>query len=533
MSSAFIDPATLPHTGGGVLQLCSLILVYGYILCTASGWIGDGSELLLLIPSVAGVVGSVVLPILGAVPDGAIVLFSGMGPDAQNQLNIGIGALAGSTVMLLTVPWALCIIAGRVHLDAKGQGLYNARPKLRDNQFSGTGVTCNTEVIFYAAKWMIITSVSLLIVQGSAFAYHCGTYVEVQKKLCMQVSERQYALLALATSLIGFIGYCYDQLRLGNSQKEEKLDAVRKKALTNGQITLRGIFATEGGLQESSYGTIESKPSEAFRSVCKVKFQSYDTDGSNTINSQELVALLKDLGEAQDVRRGTLSKLIKGMDKDGSGSIEFEEFVTAMHQYVHQGKFFAEEDGAKEDEKEEGDSEEETEIPDDLINMPVDQQRRRIVMRSCFWMFSGVAVVLIFSDPLVDVLGELGDRLGVSPFYISFVFCPLASNASEIIASYRYAQKKTAKTMTVSFSALLGAAIMNNTFCLLIFLILIVSKQLIWEFSAETLCILFVEVCMYFVATRNNHPTWMALVVLALFPISLIIVVVAEKAGLN
>ena len=64
--------------------------------------ISDGSELLLLIPSIAGIVGSCVLPILGAVPDGMIVLFSGMGPDAQNQLDVGVGALAGSTIMYET-----------------------------------------------------------------------------------------------------------------------------------------------------------------------------------------------------------------------------------------------------------------------------------------------------------------------------------------------------------------------------------------------------------------------------------------------
>ena len=34
----------------------------------------------------ANLVGSVVLPVLGAVPDGMMVLFSGMGPDAQNQV---------------------------------------------------------------------------------------------------------------------------------------------------------------------------------------------------------------------------------------------------------------------------------------------------------------------------------------------------------------------------------------------------------------------------------------------------------------
>ena len=35
---------------------------------------------------------------------GAIMLFSGLGPDAQSQLSVGVGALAGSTIMLLTVP---------------------------------------------------------------------------------------------------------------------------------------------------------------------------------------------------------------------------------------------------------------------------------------------------------------------------------------------------------------------------------------------------------------------------------------------
>ena len=38
--------------------------------------------------------------LLAAVPDGAIVLFSGLGADAQEQLNVGIGTLAGSSIMV-------------------------------------------------------------------------------------------------------------------------------------------------------------------------------------------------------------------------------------------------------------------------------------------------------------------------------------------------------------------------------------------------------------------------------------------------
>jgi hypothetical protein len=65
----------------------------------------------------AGIVGCLVLPILGTVPDALIILASGIGPNAQQQLNVGVGALAGSTIMLLTLPWALSILYGRVNLD--------------------------------------------------------------------------------------------------------------------------------------------------------------------------------------------------------------------------------------------------------------------------------------------------------------------------------------------------------------------------------------------------------------------------------
>lgn len=84
----FIDPASLPVGSGGFCQIMFLFCVYGYILAFASDMISNGSDLLLLVPEYAGVVGSIVLPVLGAVPDGMLILFSGMGDDAQNQLSV-------------------------------------------------------------------------------------------------------------------------------------------------------------------------------------------------------------------------------------------------------------------------------------------------------------------------------------------------------------------------------------------------------------------------------------------------------------
>jgi hypothetical protein len=102
-SSIFIDPDSFPDTWCGALQLAQLFLAYCAILYIGCNMISDGAELLMLMPY-SKLVGSVILPILGAVPDGAIVLFSGIGPDAQTNLDVGVGALAGSTVMLITIP---------------------------------------------------------------------------------------------------------------------------------------------------------------------------------------------------------------------------------------------------------------------------------------------------------------------------------------------------------------------------------------------------------------------------------------------
>ncbi|CAK0909103.1 unnamed protein product [Prorocentrum cordatum] len=99
--------------GASLDQLGFMTVVYGYILMQGASLIGSGSELLLLVPRLAPLVGSVVLPVLGAVPDGMMVLMSGSGPDAQNEVAVGVGALAGSTIMLLTLPWFLAVYAGR------------------------------------------------------------------------------------------------------------------------------------------------------------------------------------------------------------------------------------------------------------------------------------------------------------------------------------------------------------------------------------------------------------------------------------
>jgi len=50
-------------------------------------------------------------------------------------------------------------------------------------------------------------------------------------------------------------------------------------------------------------------------------------------------------------------------------------------------------------------------------------------------MICGTIIVLIFSDPMVDVLGRFGELTKIEAFFVSFILAPLASNAPEILAS--------------------------------------------------------------------------------------------------
>jgi len=100
-----------------------LMAIYGYILSKGSAWIADGAELLTnVLPG--ALVGGLILPVLGAVPDAAIVIASCVGSsdseEVQRQVMVGVGTLAGSTVMLLTIPILGTMWLARCNIGAGG-----------------------------------------------------------------------------------------------------------------------------------------------------------------------------------------------------------------------------------------------------------------------------------------------------------------------------------------------------------------------------------------------------------------------------
>mmetsp|Transcript_26064 Transcript_26064/g.53313 ORF Transcript_26064/g.53313 Transcript_26064/m.53313 type:complete len:314 (-) Transcript_26064:1503-2444(-) len=284
---------------------------------------------------------------------------------------------------------------------------------------------------------------------------------------------------------------------------------------------------------------------EYLKGILSESFHLYDRDNSGCLGKKEFSLFLKDFHES--ISDDQLEDIFRQFDLDGNGAIDMPEFICACYVIIRQANradvgmdtsprnYTASQEVGKnilhDDECDE--SEEEEEIPEDLTSLSPNEQQRAIKRRAFGMLFLGTALVLMFSDPMVDVLAEVAVRLNIPAFYVSFVLAPLASNASEVIASQYYAAKKTRKTITVALTALEGAASMNNTFCLSIFMALIYFRGLAWQYSAETIAIISVQLAMGLLAMKDKMSTSTGFLVLAIFPLSVVIVAILEYMGLN
>lgn len=553
-------------------QLLFLTAVYGYCLFQGSSLISDGSELLLLVPSVAGMVGSIVLPILGAVPDSLMILFSGTGDKAQEKLGVGVGALAGSTIMLLTFPWFLSIFGGRVNLDPQtGLPIYS-RPASFDPIREGRAWEK-----LYPANWLSLRGTGVastrhvrtnaIFMMGSALLY---LVIQLPALIITPDSLTTFALVGTIACLAMFVLYIWDQYKASkasDSVVEEKVIDARVGAIRAGEMSLLG--AVQHLLNQSSIRRslgrplmdIPSSDMRQLRSTLSRFYKVYEDQGSDKqIGIEEFKVIMRDL-RCDSMALVEMQNLFYRADKNSSGNIDFEEFVhliiVLIRDYNHlmdpskvyhrSGSFTDLDDigqnppkllddsrSVEEGEADSAELEEDEEMPQDLANLTPEQQQRRIKLRAAWMMGCGALLVLIFSDPAVEVLTEISKRCDVNPFFISFILAPLASNASEVIAAYNYSQRKTRKTMQVALTTLEGAACLNNTLCLSIFLGIIYFRQLQWTFTAEVIAILLVQFTVGYMAARKHAFRLLdGLVVLSMYPISLIVVEVLKLSGVQ
>jgi len=517
--------------------LIFMMIVYGFILKKASELIAEGSEHLLILFG-PGIVGGLLIPILGAVPDCAIILISGLGAgtpkEIQEQIAVGVGTLVGSTVMLLTIPWAVGIFIGRRDYDGKNfkknssnsepvKQLGNEEeenkkkdieiPLVKENEgefyvlnkekdvsnekkpesppfFTMQGVETRKEITDASIK-MMITALSYLIIQIPAFIYGKTKDAGVKE-------EAPFALFGFIVTVIFFLVYCGFQIKSSkddNLKKELRKEAERKQ-------WKRKIGRTASNKLMN--------PEEIFK--------KYDINGDGQMDKKEF----KDFLSAFNIitnSKGDIDTLIKEIDVGdaesgvGDGMISKAEFKKAFKKWMIESQHLHEKEPVYEDEdEEEAEGEEE------------DMTYGQRLFQAVILLFIGTLICTLVSDPMVDVIGGIGKKMNISAFYISFVVTPLASNASEVISCLIFASKKTKTSISLTLATLHGAAIMNNTLALSIFMALIYFRKLSWDFGAEVISLLVVIIVVGINALRNSIFMWQATIVFMMYPLCIILV---------
>jgi len=510
-----VEPGSLNSS-----QLTFVTLIYAVVLYQASGLISGGSELLMLIPSVAALVGSIVLPILGAVPDGMMVLFSGVGPNAQETVAVGVGALAGSTVMLLTFPWFICILFGKVATkdgkpDWTGKGSVSACG----------GAISYQPAIKKSCFIMLLTTVLYLVIQVPATLEEGkGSTTKEQGK-----AEHQPALIGLGCCIAAFVGYLAWCVLDASEDKQlaEVIKGIEGKRITIA-AALEFVLHTSSGKDQTLLRTEQMK---RLKAIVKPFFKRFDNDNSKTLSRTEAGRMLGELGYRHDQS----TKIFAELDVNKDNAVSLSELTDHLFEFMKDPERMREAPKVSDRDLTADEDEEEEEVPEDLASLSPREQRKRVIFRSMWMMGLGTALVLVFSDPMVDCLSEWGNRLGISPFYISFVLAPFASNASELLSAYTYARKKTEKNITTSLSTLVGAACMNNTFVLGIFLALIYLQGLAWQFTAETIAMVLIQWVIGLLTMVSKKQTMLhAVLILLCYPGCLFIVWFLEnKVGLD
>ncbi|XVF29386.1 hypothetical protein REPUB_Repub15cG0116500 [Reevesia pubescens] len=493
-----------------VLGNVFLILVYGYLMFRAAKLLCDGCEILLEILG-PGIIGGLFLPVLSSLPDAIIILASGLSGSqetAQSQVSVGIGLLAGSTVMLLTVLWGSCLILGKCDLESS-----LSKDSKDTKGFSLTGSGVSTDIwTSYAARIMAISITPFIIVQLPSVLHTTS-------------QNRIAILIALVVSISLLISYSLYQVFQPWIQRRRINFAKHKHVIA-------GILKH---LSVRSVGRLLTDDGEPNLTVIQKLFKMIDENGDGQLSPAELRALVLGIRfEEIDMDiEDTVENVMKEFDTSCDSFIDIDEFIKGISKWVNEAKRSAERHGTlihmnhfHEQTKKEhhllgghghGGHFGET------VKNPVWNTFKAVIM-----LLLGTIVAAVFADPLVDAVNSFSTASSIPSFFVSFVILPIFCT-SEAVSALNFAGRKKLTTASLTYSQIYGSVTMSNILSLSVFLGLVYFRDLTWDFSAEVLVILIVCIVMGAIASfRTTFPLWMSLVAYALYPLSLLLIYILD-----
>ncbi|KAJ3679700.1 hypothetical protein LUZ60_017711 [Juncus effusus] len=485
-----------------------LAIVYGFFMFTSATWLSTGCEMLLQIMG-PGIVGGLCLPILGSLPDALLILVSGLAgssEDAQNQLPIGMGLLAGSTILTLTLLWGTCVLVGKCDFN-DGNHMSIDMKDTKGLDLFGSGVVTDVETS-NMAKIMRISILPLVVVQIPKVLNSDGEQIAV--------------LFALILAVGLLLSYCSFQVFQPWIQKRRLAYAKHKhvisEILRHAQIESHCSLLYDNGTPNDW--------------VIRKLFYKIDLNHNGVISQSELRAFVMGIkfDDLNLVVDEAINKIMDDFDLSNDGDIQEDEFINGISNWllkakrsVPYGDEFIEDFQLKSRNKHQMLTEASDEVVESAENI------KWMLTKALFLVVLGTFMAAVFSNPLVNTTTDFSTATSIPSFFISFIVLPFA-NSSDTISCITFASRKKKRMASLTFSQIYGGVTMRNTLCLAVFLALVYIRDLTWDFTSEALIIMLIcSIIGCFASFRTIFPLWTCLVAYLLYPISLLIVIVLES----
>ncbi|KAK7272569.1 hypothetical protein RJT34_29247 [Clitoria ternatea] len=295
-----------------------LILVYEYLLFHGESYLAKGGEQIFKILG-PGIFGASAFHILGALPESLILLVSGVvsnGEIAQEYAFTGVGLLAGSSILLLTIVWGSCVVAGSQELEDHSRGSNSACQSLKA-LFTGRGITTDLETS-YTAIIMVCSIIPLVIMQiPNLFQFSSG-------------SKSVTLIIALVITSIFLILYFIYQIFEPWVQKR-RLEYVKHDHL---------IVRILQHVQKNTLQRILTRNGTPNVSAIRRLYREIDQDGSSGISASQMKDLLlkNKVNETNIDEEKEIKEVLKIFDLDDDQKITKEEFVSGFKKWLDQTK---------------------------------------------------------------------------------------------------------------------------------------------------------------------------------------------------
>ncbi|XP_045801277.1 sodium/calcium exchanger NCL-like [Trifolium pratense] len=296
-----------------------LILVYEYLLFHGESYLAAGGEQIFKILG-PGVFGASAFDILGALPESLILLVTGLSSDkesAQEYASTGVGLLAGSSILLLTVVWGTCVIVGKQSLknDSISVTSYSSTERIKQSLI-GYGITMDVDTRKMARN-MVFSIIPLLIMQFPTL-FHFSTTL---RSVTLMIS-----LIIAVTFLISYFIYQIFKPQIEKTRLEyiKHDDLILRIFQRVEKQTLQKILAEDGTPNVTAISGLYSEFSQR---------------GEKHLSALEVKELL--LGNnltGTNIREDQINDMLKAFDKNGDQIITKEEFVSGLTEYINQTK---------------------------------------------------------------------------------------------------------------------------------------------------------------------------------------------------